>query len=168
MATINPHLTSRDMLKLSMGGAGAFALAASGFSIPRGFGSGGSLYIEAFPTSPLILNAFRDIPENQLFSPKAFRPMDGGYMSALRSKGEDPYDRNKQDCFSAKSGPLTSGAYMDKYKQQLGSHQVWPGDPVTKTNGFQWQSGWETKPVVYQMQVKPGPHNFTHGPVLPI
>src|SRR4051794_29796550 len=59
------QLTRRDMLKLSLGGAGAFALTASGFSVPRGFSSGGgSLYLEAFPTSPLILNAFRDIPDN--------------------------------------------------------------------------------------------------------
>jgi FtsP/CotA-like multicopper oxidase with cupredoxin domain len=166
MASINPQLTRRDMLKLSVGGAGAFALAASGFSIPRGFGSGGSLYIEAFPTSPLILNAFADTPNNLLTPPKALRPMDGGYLSGLQSKGEDPYDRNKQDCFSAKSGPLTSGAYMDKYKQQLGSHQLCHGDTLPAPGGtFKWNGD---RPVVYHVQVQPGRHNFAPGPVLPI
>jgi hypothetical protein len=49
------HLNRRDMLKLSAGGAGMFALTASGFAIPKGFaGGGGSLYLEACPTSPLI------------------------------------------------------------------------------------------------------------------
>ena len=54
------RLTRRDMLKLSAGGAGMFALTASGLAVPRGFGKGGSLYIEAFPTSPLILSPFND------------------------------------------------------------------------------------------------------------
>src|SRR5215212_120040 len=55
------RLDRRDMLKLSAGGAGLFALTASGFAVPRGFGSGGgSVYIEAFPTSPLILKPFDD------------------------------------------------------------------------------------------------------------
>jgi hypothetical protein len=52
------RLTRRDMLKLSAGGAGMFALTASGLAVPRGFagggGGGGSVYLEAFPTSPLI------------------------------------------------------------------------------------------------------------------
>src|SRR3954452_14786248 len=59
------RLSRRDMLKLGAGGAGMFALTASGFAVPRGFGSGGgggggSVYIEASPTSPLITRPFYD------------------------------------------------------------------------------------------------------------
>src|SRR5262245_66318780 len=58
------RMTRRDMLKLSAGGAGMFALTASGLAVTRGFGasgsSSGSVYIEAFPTSPLILRPFND------------------------------------------------------------------------------------------------------------
>ena len=53
------RLTRRDMLKLSAGGAGLFALTASGFAVPQGVGAGG-VVIEAFPTSPLILRPFND------------------------------------------------------------------------------------------------------------
>ena len=73
MARLNRvRLTRRDMLKLSAGGAGVFALTASGLAVPRGFGSGGggSVYIEAFPTSPLILSPFND----PLPIPKAMAP----------------------------------------------------------------------------------------------
>ena len=52
-------LSRRDMLKLSAGGAGLFALTASGFAVPRGVASGGPVYLEAFPTSPLITDPFR-------------------------------------------------------------------------------------------------------------
>ena len=61
------RLSRRDMLKLSAGGAGMFAIGAGGFAVPGGIakggggGGGGSLYIEAFPTSPLILNPFNDL-----------------------------------------------------------------------------------------------------------
>jgi len=50
------RLTRRDMLRLSAGGAGVFMLTASGLAVSKGLGasgSGGGLYIEAFPTSPL-------------------------------------------------------------------------------------------------------------------
>src|ERR671926_1888179 len=69
----NVRLTRRDMLKLTAGGAGMFALTASGLAVPRGFagGGGGSIYLEAFPTSPLILSPFND----PLPIPKALRPV---------------------------------------------------------------------------------------------
>src|SRR4051812_46391140 len=69
------RLTRRDMLKLSGAGAGAFALTSSGFAVPRGIAGGtggGSLYLEAFPTSPLILSPFTD----ELPIPQALRPAD--------------------------------------------------------------------------------------------
>ena len=64
------RLSRRDMLKLSAGGAGLFALTASGLAVPKAAqGAGGGVYIEAFPTSPLILNPFND----QLRSPSRWR-----------------------------------------------------------------------------------------------
>jgi hypothetical protein len=67
------RLTRRDMLRLSAGGAGMFALTASGFAVPKGLSKGsGAVYIEAFPTSPLITKPFND----ELNIPMALRPLD--------------------------------------------------------------------------------------------
>src|ERR1700750_2101059 len=69
------NLTRRDALKLGAGGAAMFALSASGLAIPRGFaggggGGGGRLYLEAFPTSPLITRPFYDeLPIRQALRP---------------------------------------------------------------------------------------------------
>src|SRR4051794_22538352 len=54
------RVTRRDMLRLSAGGAGMFALTAWALAIPPGRGASGTLYIEAFPASPLILAPFTD------------------------------------------------------------------------------------------------------------
>jgi len=183
----NIRLTRRDMLKLGAGGAGMFALSAGGLAIPKGFAGGdsgggsGKVYIEAFPTSPLILNPFSD----DLVIPRALRPMDAGYLAGLQAKGQDPYDRDKQDTFGAdpKVGPLTSGPYYDKYKQRLGTHQVMPGDTLPAPDGktYDWNgphisTGTLSKqtatgtlpPVVYSIQVQVAQHRFTSSKVLPI
>src|SRR3954464_15713642 len=99
------QLTRRDMLKLSSAGAGVFALTASGFAVPRGFaggsGGGGSLYLEAFPTSPLVLSPFTD----ELPIPKALRPADPSnptnpqnITDPTSGKKIECMDRNVQDC----------------------------------------------------------------------
>src|SRR3954447_18206982 len=103
MATNSIRLTRRDMLKLSAGGAGMFALTASGFAVPRGFGAGGgggSLYLEAFPTSPLILTPFSD----ELTIPHALGPADPStptnpqnITDPRSAKKIDCIDRNAQD-----------------------------------------------------------------------
>src|SRR4051812_44400690 len=55
------RLTRRDMLRLTAGGAGMFVLTASGLAVSSSSGSGGgNIYIEAFPTSPLILSPFNE------------------------------------------------------------------------------------------------------------
>jgi FtsP/CotA-like multicopper oxidase with cupredoxin domain len=70
-------LTRRDMLRLTAGGAGMFMLTASGLAVASGVGAsdgGGDLYIEAFPTSPLILSPFNEplpIPTAMAPVPKA-------------------------------------------------------------------------------------------------
>jgi FtsP/CotA-like multicopper oxidase with cupredoxin domain len=73
------RLTRRDMLKLTAGGAGAFALTASGLAVSTGFGSGGgNIFIEAFPTSPLILSPFNEaLPIPRAAVPVAKSVVDG-------------------------------------------------------------------------------------------
>jgi FtsP/CotA-like multicopper oxidase with cupredoxin domain len=171
----NVRLSRRDMLKLSAGGAGMFALTASGFAVPRGFaggGGGGSVFIEAFPTSPLILDAFADTPANQLNIPQALRPMSDADMNAL---DHHPLDPECQDVFAARAGgPLTKGTYVDRYGEQLGRHQCFPvrdrfvapgpdGTPGAGT--YQWKN---TTPLVYQIKLQVNTHDFTKSKVLPI
>jgi FtsP/CotA-like multicopper oxidase with cupredoxin domain len=92
------------MLRLSLGGAGMFALTASGLAVSSGLGSGGSIYIEAFPTSPLILSPFND----PLPIPKALAPV----------------AKSVVDTWSSPPGP----ANQDFVKgAPAWKHQLWPG-----------------------------------------
>lgn len=61
------------MLRVTAGGAGAFMLTASGPTVSRGVGASqsGVLFIEAFPTSPLILSPF----DEALPIPRALAPV---------------------------------------------------------------------------------------------
>jgi FtsP/CotA-like multicopper oxidase with cupredoxin domain len=152
----NIRLTRRDMLKLSAGGAGMFMISAGGLAIPKGFaggggGGGGSLYIEAFPTSPLIMKPFYD----KLDIPMALRPVD---PTKWDSKGGLP-DPKKQDSI----GPSPTKDYYNKYGQTLGTHQMWPGDGVTKD--YAWMS---PNPLVYQIKAQVAGHGFTSSQVQPI
>jgi FtsP/CotA-like multicopper oxidase with cupredoxin domain len=146
------QLTRRDMLKLSAGGAGMFALTASGLAVPRGFagggGGGGSVYLEAFPTSPLITSPFND----PLPVPTALAPSDPTKWDSL---GGLP-SPDKQDCL-----PVGNAAYERKYGAKLGTHQIWPGDGPTA--GYV-----DRKPVVYQIKLEVAGHKFTTSPVQPI
>jgi FtsP/CotA-like multicopper oxidase with cupredoxin domain len=134
------RLTRRDMLRLTAGGAGMFALTASGLavssSVAKGGGGGGSLYIEAFPTSPLILSPFND----PLPIPKAAVPV----------------PKSVVDTWSNKPGPdnqdLVSGAAPFK-------HQLWPGQGVV---------GDYPLPLVYQIKVEVAGHDFTSSLVQPM
>src|SRR3954467_12754926 len=149
------RLSRRNMLKLSAGGAGMFAIGAGGLAVPRGLaggggGGGGSLYIEAFPTSPLIMSPFSD----PLNVPSALKPTD---PYTWDSPGGMP-DPKKQD--SLKASPTTD--YSDKYHQTLGEHQLWPGQGVTSK--FNWLSA---KPVVYQIKLKVAGHSFPSSSVQP-
>ena len=152
------RLTRRDMVKLSAGGAGVFALTASGFAVPRGIagggGGGGSLYIEAFPTSPLIMNPFSD----PLPIPKALKPSDlKDSLGAGDSATAQP-NKLRQDSI----GPAPDKVYEDKYHQTLGQHQIWPGEGVT--NGYFPI----TDPIVYQIKLQVAHHDFTTSRVQPI
>jgi FtsP/CotA-like multicopper oxidase with cupredoxin domain len=160
--TPNVRLTRRDMLKLSAGGAGAFALTASGFAVPRGFaggGGGGSLYIEAFPTSPLILTPFSD----ELTIPKAMRPADPlnptnpqNVTDPKSGRKINPRDMSVQDCGAGGSGMDYNGAYYKKYGKVLGAQSV------THTElGL-------PDPIVYKIDAEVAQHSFTSSKVQPI
>jgi FtsP/CotA-like multicopper oxidase with cupredoxin domain len=151
------QLTRRDMVKLGAGGAGVFALTASGFAVPKGLAGGttsGKLYIEAFPTSPVIMNPFSD----PLTIPPALRPDDlKDSLGAGNSATAQP-NKLRQDSI----GPATDAVYEDKYHQTLGQHQLWPGEGVT--NGYFSTND----PIVYQIKLQVAHHDFTKQRVLPI
>jgi FtsP/CotA-like multicopper oxidase with cupredoxin domain len=131
------------MMKLSLGGAGMFALSASGLAIPRGFaggGGGGSIYLEAFPTSPLILRPFND----PLPIPAALRPTPKSAVDRWTS----PPNPDNQDF--VKGAPAWQ-------------HQLWPGQGVTSS--FPWTT---TTPDVYQIKLEVAGHDFTTSMVQPI
>src|SRR4051812_20066303 len=147
------QLTRRDMLKLSSAGGGVFALPASGFAVPRGFGSGGggggSLYIEAFPTSPLILNPFTD----PLVIPPAMRPADPATITDPKTnKKIECLDRTVQDSL----GNVNEGAYYKRYGNALGQHSVWCDDLNMP------------EPIVYKIDPEVGQHAFPSPKVQPI
>jgi len=98
------RLTRRDMLRLTAGGAGMFMLTASGLAVSSGVSSGGGLYIEAFPTSPLILRPF----DEPLPVPAAMGPVPKADVDSW----ESPPDPANQD-FVKGAAPHT--------------HQLWPG-----------------------------------------
>ena len=108
------RLTRRDMLKLSAGGAGLFALTASGFAVPKGQGAGG-VVIEAFPTSPLILNPFND----PLKIPQALAATT---LTTSNSLG-GALDLSRQDCLPASP----NNVYKNRYGPTLGTHQLCRG-----------------------------------------
>src|ERR671939_129758 len=111
------RLTRRDMLKLGAGGAGMVAVGAGGMVIPRGFAGGGSLYIEAFPTSPLILNPFTD----ELRPPAALSAADMSTWGRAGSTSLGGYpDRDVQDG----APPCDGTAYQNRYHVTLGRHQL--------------------------------------------
>jgi FtsP/CotA-like multicopper oxidase with cupredoxin domain len=99
------RLTRRDLLRVTAGGAGMFALTASGLTVPTVLGAGRNrLYIEAFPTSPLILRPF----DEPLPIPRALAPVPKAAVDAWSDRpGPDNQDRVKD------AAPWR--------------HQLWPG-----------------------------------------
>src|SRR3954466_15623943 len=101
------RLTRREMLRLSAGGAGVFMLTASGLAVSSGISAssgGGKLYLEAFPTSPLILKPF----DEPLPVPTAMAPI----PKAVVDRWASPPAPDNQD-FVKGDKPHT--------------HQLWPG-----------------------------------------
>jgi Multicopper oxidase len=156
------RLTRRDMLKLGAGGAGMFALTAGGLAVPRGFGAsgsgnGGAVYIEAFPTSPLITQPFSE--KNLLNIPPALRPADPMKWDSPGGYGMPTYDRQDSLGYDDK---LDAG-YLKRYGVQLGTHQIWPNQGITKGYFDKYPD-----PIVYQIKLQVDGHRFTDSPVQPI
>src|SRR4051794_41602588 len=109
------RFTRRDMLKVSAG-AGVVAFAGSGLEISRVFGAStsGGVYIEAFPTSPLVLSPFYDL----LKIPRALAPVD---PTSWHSLGGLP-DPAKQ----ASIEPTSTADDKNSHGPTLGTHPTWP------------------------------------------
>src|SRR3954470_15716432 len=113
------RFTRRDMLKLTAGGAGLLALGGSGLAVMRGFASGGgNIYLEAFPTSPLILEPFR--ADNPLPVPAAERPVPPAEWTRWPSP---PGPDKRQDSLGAPPDPHAFDAYVAKYGWGAGARQ---------------------------------------------
>jgi FtsP/CotA-like multicopper oxidase with cupredoxin domain len=126
------------MLKLTAGGAGMFALSASGLAVSSGLGASGdgSVYIEAFPTSPLIMSPFNEA----LPIPKAASPVAKSAVDTWKS----PPGPDNQD--------FVKGAAPYK-------HQLWPGAAPIADYPL---------PLVYQIKLEVAGHDFTSSMVQPI
>jgi FtsP/CotA-like multicopper oxidase with cupredoxin domain len=154
------HVSRRSLLRVGAGGAALAAfypasriltpsLRDRGLLSPDGvFGAAAieltdSLYTEAFPTSPLILQPFKDA----LLIPPAARPAtDVGSWKFQPGPG-----LGQQNVLSSSGG-----------NEQ---HQCWSDDARIKaTNG----GAAYPKPIVYKFDVKVAQHSFTTSPVLPI
>src|ERR1700750_585152 len=133
------RFTRRDMLKWSAGGAGLFALGATGLAVTRGNAAGGGgLVIEALPTSPLLLEPFR--ADNLRLVPRASRPVP---ESVWQNWASPPGPDKPQDSLAAPPDPHAFDDFIAKYGWRPGTHQLWPGRGVTK--GYPWLS---TTPLV--------------------
>ena len=147
--TDQTQLSRRDFLKLGAAGAGALALAGTGFRIapdlarrgllsPKGVFDAASIaladaiYTEVFPTSPLILSPFQDL----LPIPKALAPI-------------------PKAVYSAWAKPPGSGAGQ---QNSLGNetHQKWPSS-ISYPD-----------PIVYKIDLQVNTHSFTTSQVRPI
>ncbi len=150
----------RTLLKLGAAGATALALTgAEGLIVPnlaeRGLLSpdgvfdaasialADAIYIEAFPTSPLILSPFKD----DLPIPPAMRPVDPTAMANDGWAKANIADSNCTPLYNQGSVKRTDGTYQ--------THQI-PAGSMTKT------------PLMYRIKVQMGTHNFTTSRVLPI
>jgi FtsP/CotA-like multicopper oxidase with cupredoxin domain len=154
----------RTFLKLGAAGSAAVALATSGSRLvpqlrQRGLLSADgvfdaasiawadAIYVEVFPTSPLIVSPFQDV----LTVPKALAPVD---PTTLR----DPW--------TGKLAPPGPGVGQ---QNSLGNqqHQIWPGqtppDGIVRPGVISYPN-----PVVYQIKVQVDTHAFTSSQVLPI
>ncbi len=154
--TQNEGMSRRTMLRLGAAGGlgvaltgatiGAPYLANKGLLSPDGaFGATGTaladslFYIEAFPTSPLILAPFTD----PLVVPKALRPEPPStYKSWAKPPGPGVGEQNSLD------------------NEQ---HQMWPGRTPWSTTLNSYPD-----PLVYKIDVQVDTHAFTTSPVLPI
>jgi FtsP/CotA-like multicopper oxidase with cupredoxin domain len=157
-------LSRRNLLRLgAAGGAGVALVAAQGVGRPflsqKGLLSpdgafaatstalGDKLfYIEAFPTSPLILSPFIDF----LNVPKAKSPVSTP-LSPAPGRG-----------VGQQNGVLTGGTPGGPLQPE--THQLWPSDIPAIGD---WPGG-SPDPIIYQIKDTVSTHSFTKSKVLPI
>ena len=158
-------ISRRTLLKLGVAGATTLAvngaasliipnLAERGLLSPDGvfdaasIALADSIYIETFPTSPLILNPFAD--DNPLVVPQALRPVDPETLLYDPWTGYDATPLVNQS-----SVMRTDGTYQ--------THQI-PKIPNTNTPVLSSTS----TPLMYQIKLEVNTHSFTTSRVLPI
>ena len=142
----------RQLLKASAAGAGFLAMGGAGLLSAApvaqrllGGAAAAALYIEVFPTSPVILNPFSDTADGQLPIPTAARPVPSDPFAAAaywKSRGlpvPAPVKGGLQDA---------NGAV----------HQLGPSDVP----------GTVAAPLIYHVRLQVGTHRFTNSQVLPI
>src|SRR5690242_21392724 len=145
-------MSRRSLLRVGAAGAAAFglgvgrltvepSLARRGFASPDGvFGAtsmalADALYTEAFPTSPLIVNPFRD----PLPVPRALTPVPRSVWTAW----PNPPSKNQQS--------------TDPSGRAVGKHQIWPTDIAGLPNTLPQPTAPE--PIVYTVDLKVDAHS---------
>ena len=144
----------RQLLKVSAAGAGFFALGGAGLLstqaaaqklglVSRAAANAGSVYIEAWPTSPLVKTPFVD----PLPIPQALRPTPQSLWSTWRhwQTGQS----------------IVPGPGVGQQDAQGQTHQLWPSQ-------LTYQGKRLPDPLIYQIKVQFGLHQFTSSDVLPI
>jgi FtsP/CotA-like multicopper oxidase with cupredoxin domain len=148
----NPILMRRrQLLKAGAASAGLLALGSSGLLSARplaqrlllGGASAASLYVEAFPTSPLLLSPFTD----PLPIPQALTPVPAAVW------------QNWTHWTTGRS--IVPGPGAGQQDASGSTHQLWPSQ-------LQYKGRALPDPLVYQIKVQLGEHRFTSSRVLPI
>ena len=136
---------------LAMGGAGLFSAGPMAQRL-LGAAAADQLYIEVFPTSPLILTPFTE--DNQLPIPPAARPVGG--------TAAGPSDPNLVKDYFSKLNLPAPAPYKGGLQDANGAvHQLGPSDITYKGNKLPY-------PQIYHVRVETGTHKFTTSKVLPI
>ncbi|HSB69884.1 MAG TPA: hypothetical protein VLT62_11180, partial [Candidatus Methylomirabilis sp.] len=132
--------------------------------------------IEAFPTSPFILNPFTDpMPIPQAMKPGWRQPdgtLDPTYSGAWSVRVMNGRNQNvicgpgpgsgQQDALGARARFSIDPATGTKYScPDAGTHQLWPGRAGTVVANY-------PQPILYHIRYQVRPASFTTSPVLPI
>jgi FtsP/CotA-like multicopper oxidase with cupredoxin domain len=141
----------RQLLKLSAAGAGFAALGGMGLLSAQSVASrlmlagagADSVYIEAWPTSPLVKTPFVD----PLPVPQALRPI--------------PQSTWQNWVHWQTGKPIVPGPQPGSQDDMGQSHQIWPSQ-------LTYQGKAMPDPLIYQIKLQLGLHYFTSSDVLPI
>src|ERR671929_1584293 len=129
---------------LAAGGAGLFSAGPMAQRL-LGAAAADQLYIEVFPTSPLILNPFTD----PLPIPSAARPV------------QNPFDTSASGYFPKRGQPAPAPVKGGLQDANGAVHQLGP-------EGVTYKGKRLPDPLVYHVRLETGSHRFTSSDVLPI